>query len=332
MFLGSRGLGKFDLGLETARMMLCASPITESTATAGACGRCSACRMFSDGMHPDFHLLTTEAFATNLSQSISLTASRYHESTDSAKAPRKPRQVISVNAVRNLIQNLATHSHQGGARVVLIAPATDLNVNAANALLKILEEPPGDTRFILICSARDSVPATILSRVMCVEIARPDFDVSVRWLIENGVRESDAEELLTLSAEAPMTALAYHQRNLLEQTRGWQRLLEKLITSKILPVSMAANIESESTGDFLLWLERLLCDAVAARFGRRESTLLVTDGENVIADNDSLCHWLISRPLWDIIDKLQYYRRYQQRAVDEQLFVEDVLIAVWQKI
>lgn len=319
MFVGPEGLGKLDLALATARAMLCADRVNGSS-----CGECAECIAFDKGMHPDLHLLTSGHFATGLDEVTVRAAARY---LDDADTGRKPRQVISVNQVRVLIERLGAHSHGGGARIAVIAPASALNVNAANALLKILEEPPGDARFLLVLSARDAVPATVLSRVSVIECRPPAHDDAVVWLESRGVPRERADDLLSLASGAPIAAARLYDAGYAEQVLAWRRDLSRLVAGEMMPMSMAAGIGADSAGGFLFWLEKLLTDVLREHHGRSDRASLVGREET----DRLLVSRLISRPLWDIIEKLQVYRRHQKRVVDEQLFLEDVLIAVWQK-
>lgn len=321
MMVGAAGLGKLELAMASAAAILCEAP-----GTGGACGACPSCRMLEKGTHPDLHLVTTEKFALDLPQALAQLASRYLE-PESSRTGRKPKQVIPVDQVRALIERLATHSHGGGARVAIVAPASSLNVNAANALLKILEEPPGETRFILVCASRDAVPATILSRVSVVECATPPYAAARDWLAGQGVAESDCAELLALSSGAPLAAYRLFNEGAAGKSARWKADLERLLDGVLLPVPMAASVGAEDAPRFLYWLERFLGDVLAYQYGRREEALLVGSGR---ADTE-IARRLISRSLWDIIDMLQFYRCRQQRVIDEQLFMEDVLIAIWQK-
>ncbi|KAA3633220.1 MAG: DNA polymerase III subunit delta' [Proteobacteria bacterium] len=321
MLVGTSGLGKLELAMAAAAAILC-----ERRTTHGACGACSACQSLEWGLHPDLHLLTTEQLAQDLPVARAQLAARYLE-PDTARGSRKPRQIITVDQIRTVIERLGTHSHGGGARVAVIVPASSLNANAANALLKVLEEPPGDTRFILVSSGRDAVPATVLSRVSVVECATPPFAQARDWLLENGVPAARCAEVLALSSGAPLAALRQYDQGVIEHTARWKADLLRLLEGALLPVSMAASIGNEQAPRFLSWLERLIGDVLARRHGRRDEMQLV-GADPRDSDIESL---LISRPLWDIMDSLQVYRCRQQRAVDAQLFMEDVLIAIWQK-
>ena len=287
MFVGPRGLGKLDLALDVSAALLC----TEGGKDGGACGRCDACQKAGKGLHPDLHFLTSEGFAATLRDTEAQMASRYLETKQGQRAAKKPRQVITVDQVRVLIHNLVTHSHGSGPRIALIAPASSLNINAANALLKILEEPPGDARFILVTGSRDMLPATIVSRVSVVECHAPPVEEGAAWLIEQGVPDEQCRELIALASGAPVAALNLYREGYADAARHWRRNLARLVRGQLLPLPMAAEIGSDA-GRFLFWLERLLGDTLRAAYGRDASTLLVGEGE---ADRE-LASQLILRP------------------------------------
>ena len=312
LLLGRAGIGKFGLAMELARSMLCADGGDI------ACGKCDACRGFDRGMCPDLHLLTTELFADGLEGVFASHAARYLEAAEDRRG-RKPRQVITVDQVRALIAALGTRSHAGGGRVALLAPASALNVNAANALLKVLEEPPEGARFLLVASARDRLPATILSRVAVLDCHPPDPALGVEWLQGQGVPRDSASLLLELADQAPLTALALHREGIAERIPRWRESLDALAQGRASPFAVAATVGVEHLDRYLYWLEQHLCRELAARFGKPGAASAGQDNR------------LFSPRLWDIIGKIQVYRRYQQRAVDAQLFLEDVLVAVWQE-
>jgi DNA polymerase III subunit delta' len=320
MFVGAPGLGKTDLALALAQRWHCLEPLNNE-----ACGSCTACAAWDKGIDPDLHLLTSGQHALDFDEQRNLLATRYTESGDK---DRKPRQVITVNQVRTLIENVTTHAHGRGPRVVLIVPASSLNINAANALLKVLEEPPGDTRFLLVSSSRDSVPATVLSRVSMVECRVPDHGDATSWLVDQGVSPSHCAELLALASGAPVAALRLHEAGFSTKSEKWRRELRRMLDNELMPVAMAADIGSRNASGFLFWLETFLTDTLRTHHGRKDPASLAG---SEAADRE-LTSRLISRPLWDIIEKLQLYRRHQPRVIDEQLFLEDVLIAVWQKV
>ena len=120
------------------------------------CGRCKSCLWLAAGHHPD-HLWLT---------------------------PLEESKEIRIDQVRALLEQLAMTGHQGRHRTALIAPAERLNRNAANAFLKMLEEPPAGSLMVLASAAPSRLPATIRSRCLRIELPLPGRAASASWLGE----------------------------------------------------------------------------------------------------------------------------------------------------
>ncbi|MGZ5092112.1 MAG: DNA polymerase III subunit delta' [Burkholderiales bacterium] len=180
---GPRGIGKLVFARALAQALLC-----EVAAEHGrSCGACSACAWFESGSHPDYRQIEPES-----------------ESTDSGDGEKKSSS-ISVDQIRALPDFINLSSHRGGPKVVVIHPAEMLNVNAANALLKNLEEPPPRTYFMLVTHRPRQLIPTIRSRCQQIALAGPDTAAATAWLTENGVRRP--EIALAHVGNAPLLAL-----------------------------------------------------------------------------------------------------------------------------
>ena len=112
---------------------------------------------------------------------------------------------IRIEQARELSAHLALASHQGGFKVAVIEPADALNWNAANALLKTLEEPPSRTVLILVAQQPSRLPATILSRCQRVRIRVPERAPTLQWLAEQ-VGAGPWEAVLDVIGNAPLLA------------------------------------------------------------------------------------------------------------------------------
>jgi len=131
---GSQGIGKLAFAEAVARALLCEKPAPDGA----ACGQCTACGWMGQGSHPDFRRLEPENLAEQ------------KDSEAGIEKKEKASTQISVDQVRSLANFINVSSHRGGSKVVLVHPAEALNPNAANALLKGLEEPPPRTYFLLV--------------------------------------------------------------------------------------------------------------------------------------------------------------------------------------
>ena len=119
-------------------------------------------------------------------------------------APAEDKTALSVEQVRGLIGELAMTSFEGGSKVAVIEAADTMSMAAANALLKTLEEPPGDSCLILVADRLLNLPATILSRCVHIRVAVPPAPVALAWL--QAPDDTVAERTLALAGGAPCLA------------------------------------------------------------------------------------------------------------------------------
>lgn len=203
LFHGQAGVGKRLLGRTLARALLCESP-DRPKRLAGGCGACPACTWFDEGNHPDFRRLTSEVIAALEGIASDEESDVGDAEVDAGPAKKAPSKEIKVEQIRGLQRFLAVGTHRGRSRVVLLYPLEALNDFGANALLKMLEEPPPDTVFILVADHVGRVPATIVSRCRKLPIAAPSWDDAIAWLQAQDV--DDAASVLALAGGAPFAA------------------------------------------------------------------------------------------------------------------------------
>jgi DNA polymerase-3 subunit delta' len=143
------------------------------------CGQCRDCLQVQSNQHPDLRWL----------------------------APLEDSKQIRIEQVRELCEELALTSHGGGASVAVIAPAEAMNANAANALLKTLEEPRAGVTLVLVSALPSLLPATIVSRCQRLQVRAPARAECIAWLrAERGAHDWDA--VLDVLGCAPLQALA----------------------------------------------------------------------------------------------------------------------------
>ena len=195
---GPAGVGKLALAERFALHLLCEAAGT----TPKPCGACDGCRWFVAGSHPDFRRLEPEALARR-----GMEDGEAEPGVPAAPKASKPSQEIKVDQVRALDGFLSLRSHRGGRRIVLVHPAEAMNQNAANALLKALEEPQPGAHFILVSHRPARLLPTVRSRCAAVAVTVPEPSLALGWLREQAVRE--AEAWLAFAGGAPLQALAY---------------------------------------------------------------------------------------------------------------------------
>lgn len=252
---GAAGLGQYPLAMALAASWLCETP-----AQGRACGQCAACRAISARVHPDLCVLMPETLALELGWPLDpVTQDRLD------RKEIKPSRLIRVDAVRTALAFAQTTSARGRAKVIVIYPAERMNAEAANALLKTLEEPAPPLRFVLATEAAHSLLPTIRSRCVRHVLPWPQPEQGLAWLQRLATREG-----LTLAGE-DLTACWRLSGGRLDEALAWARLGMDAPTWHGLPARLAAG-DWATVADWplsrQLTLSMLLChDALVLALG-----------------------------------------------------------------
>ena len=198
---GPSGMGQFELGMAMVRAWLCEQPSTQ-----GACGHCTSCHSIDVHAHADLCVLMPETEMLAKGWPLSEKAQ-----ADIDDKKRKPSKEIRVDAMRDAVEFTQRTSSRGRGKAVLVYPAEQMNAVTANALLKTLEEPPGDVRFVLATEAAHQLLPTIRSRCLSHTMAWPPQEEMVQWLQAQGLPADHAQAWLRASGGRPMDALAMAQ-------------------------------------------------------------------------------------------------------------------------
>lgn len=242
---GRGGIGKLHLASTLAQALLCDAPL----ASGEPCEQCGSCGWFRAGGHPDFRSLEPEA-----KDAATDTAG---EATDQAKpTDKKASQFITVAQVRELADFVNLTTHRNGMRIILIHPAEAMNPQAANALLKTLEEPPAGTLFILVSHHSQRLLPTVRSRCQKVDVPLPERGAASAWLREQGVTETGA--CLAQSGYAPLAALQLSSE---DYQKSRDLVFARLGSPNELdPLSLAEQGEKLGLSWMLHWMQQWVYD------------------------------------------------------------------------
>lgn len=300
LFKGREGIGKLDFVRKLAQSLACETPAPDGA----ACGVCLSCRWFAAGNHPDYREMLPEVM-------------RPADAEQAIADGRKPRLEIVVEEVRELQDFInLTANHQNG-KTIVVYPAEKLNVNAANALLKNLEEPPPSTRFMLVSHRPSYLPATIISRCQQVVLPTPHTAAAEQWLREQGI--TDPALSLAQTGNAPLAALTLADDEFWVQRKT---LLGRLATSKVDPLALAEQVREFPVSRLLGWLQRWTYDLLSVksvgrvRYNPDFVTELTRIAGHLRAADIARCHRALVR---------------QQRSVhhplNPRLFIEQLLLS-----
>ena len=194
---GPSGLGQYDIALAMVQAWMCDMPTPN-----GACGMCSSCHGMHVRTQPDVLVLMPEVNMLALGWPLSEKA---QAEIDDKK--RKPSREIRVDAMRDAIEFCQRTSSRGRGKAVLVYPAEAMNHVTANALLKTLEEPPGDVRFVLATQAAHQLLPTIRSRCIVHTMQWPSTEDAEHWLQSKGIAAEAAAAHLQAAGGRPSDAL-----------------------------------------------------------------------------------------------------------------------------
>ena len=303
LFKGTKGIGKLDLAINFAQSLLCQQPDVSGL----ACGNCPSCHWFEQGSHPDYRLLQPDALSLD-----------GEESDDFKPVPgKKPSKQISIDQIRGLADFFGMSAHQGGRRVIVIHPAETMNSNAANALLKSLEEPPPGLLFILVSHKPQQLLPTILSRCLSFALPAPDAASVTSWLAEQGVK--NPAEALAISGFSPLQAV-----QLDEQLGSEER--DKLLRAVRQPAgldvfALAEGLQKTEQVLVVQWLQQWCYDLSSMKLSGR---LRYHPGEE--AAIKKLVESIAPLNLARLQKHLQTAKREAQHTLNPKLFFESLLI------
>ena len=228
LIVGARGLGKRRLATLFARALLCPRPGPDGL----ACGSCTDCRLNAAGSHPDLARVGPD--------------------------PESKSGEIPIDAIRELTERAVLTPVRGAHKVVLIDPADRMNAAAANALLKTLEEPTGNTLLMLIAEQPGRLPATIRSRCQLLKLPVPAPDQALAWLTP--LLGETAAPRLRLAYGAPLRALEEFDQSTLDSREALVRSLIGIGRGELDPVAAAAAWNGAGVRLSLDCLAGCLCD------------------------------------------------------------------------
>ena len=301
---GPQGIGKFDFAMNLARSLLCQKPLADGW----ACQACPSCHWFEQETHPDFRLLQPDA----------LSETEDDDDREGGKK-KKPSRKISVEQIRALSNFTNLSAHQGGYRAVIIHPAETMNANAANALLKTLEEPPERMLIILVSHKPQQLPPTILSRCLKLSAAMPTPEASITWLQQQGI--NNPSTMLAQAGFAPMSAarLAQEATEAGEYSRFLQEIKQP---AKFDVYALAEQLQRTEPAQVIHWLQQWCYDLGSAKLtGKVRYNAELTDSIKTIADKIDL-HKLLNYQ-----KELIIARREALHPLNPKLQFESILLS-----
>lgn len=290
LLTGAAGLGKQALAAYLTQSLVCTNPNEDFS----PCGVCDSCHLSGSGAHPDINWVQPE---------------------DAGKA-------IKVAAIRTLTEKSVLAAQGEQYRVFIINPADAMNVAAANALLKTLEEPAHRTVMLLVSSHAERLPATIRSRCQQLSVSVPEHDDLISWM-DNGLSREELEALLAVTANAPMEIARAQEEGWLDRGQKLMQQLDALKQRKVNPMRAKEEWQELELDALLEDLERTVTDLVRISnaeqtkrlYYPRQRTLLQSLGKGIDLKN-----------LYKFVDSLHQLRRQTANNLNAGMLLEKLII------
>ena len=257
LFLGPAGNGKLPLALAYAQYILC----PHRTAT-DSCGVCPSCQKIAKLTHPDLHFVmpttTTKSVKSNPESDLFMTEWRDYVLQNEGYVDtsswynfldvENKQGAIFVRDAATLIRKLSFKAYEGEYKIAIIWMAEKLRVDTANKLLKLLEEPPEKTLFILIAEDQEELLATIRSRTSLVKVPRLEQDAIKTALMQRlGCTQQQASDAAIVADGNWIKAMeqvkdAEDQKYYFRTFQQWMRLCFKAAVNEL--IDFSNNIKS----------------------------------------------------------------------------------------
>ncbi len=295
LIAGSDGLGAREL----AAWLSCAVLCERSTEELVCCGECASCKLIAAGSHPDLLWVS----------------------------PEEDKQQISVDQIRGACERLGKTSYRQGYKIAIVTPAHQMTVNAANSLLKTLEEPTPQSLLLLLTSQPSVLPPTVRSRCQQVAIQRPTSQQALAWLRAE-VPAAANPALLEFAGGAPLRALEYADGRFDTLNREMQRSLSELLAGDTDVTQVATAWAKEGLPDRLTWLDLWLTSAVRGALAGSADLVTFPAGP---APLPSLPRTLNISGVYSMVDRLRALKAQLARtALQRELALESWLVALLQ--
>jgi DNA polymerase III subunit delta' len=278
LFMGPEGSGNLCMAIAYAQYIACANRQTDDS-----CGSCPACIKYQKFVHPDLHfsypiisspkIKTSTAVLTDWREAI--TENPYLNLFDWLQflGGENKQGIIPVDESAEIMRKLSLTTFEGGYKVMIIWMPEKMNTQSANKLLKILEEPPDKTLFLLVTENEDQLLRTIISRTQLVKLNKiADADLIQALMNKHQLQEKDATRIAYLADgsynEAKLLLINSQEESFnFTQFRTWMRICFKRDALAILKwVDEMAGIGRERHKNFLKYGMGIIREALMLNY------------------------------------------------------------------
>ena len=326
LFLGPQGSGSLALALAYAQYISCKNKLENDS-----CGICPSCVKLNKLVHPDLHFVYPVALSKNVKTSTDVAAEWREAFLDNPyitlfnwfellEAENK-QAVIGVEESAEILRKLSLTTYEAEYKIMIIWQAEKMNQQAANKLLKILEEPPDKTLFLLVCESEDQLLRTIVSRTQLIKILKiSDADLIQALVERNEISPEDAEKTAHLADGNYSEALLLIKEN---ESAGqnlarFQKLMRaslKFDPKAVLTwIDEIADAGRERQKNFLNYALHIIRESLVLNYGNASLVKLGTSEQEFVQKFSPFIHSSNTEQFIEELNKAHYHMERNANA------------------
>ncbi len=309
LFFGDEAIGKRLAAINFAKAMNCLSN------TMDGCDECISCSKIKKGIHPDVRIIAPEAEMADT------------ETNAESKGTEKKSRIIKIDQIKAIQGEMAYSPFEGKKRVFIIDNADKMNTEAANSLLKTLEEPARNSIIILVSSKPNFLLPTIVSRCQQMRFTTAPIETVKRLLIEKGINNSDADLIASAAHGRIGIALNTDASAIKEKRDEYLNLLSAAVSGNtgniFLSVEKYAK-DSNAAMEIFEWFYIWLRDVII--FKETGETRYLTNSDRL----DEIKKWaeINTTKYLDILKSITDIQKAFSRNINKQLAMEKVMMEI----
>lgn len=302
LFLGPEGSGSLALAVAYAQFISCGNKQANDS-----CGTCSSCVKYNKLIHPDLHFVYPVALSKDVRTSTAkaqewraaflddpyITLFNWFEQMDA----ENKQAVIGTDESEEILRKLSLTTYEAEYKIMIIWQAEKMNPQSANKLLKILEEPPDKTLFLLVCESEDQLLRTIVSRTQLVKIPKiTDADLMKALMERNGLSADAAEKTAHLAEGNYAEALLQisENENAAQNLASFQKLMRASL--KFNPQAVLSWIDEvnasgrERQKNFINYALHIIRESIVLNYGDATLVKLGADEQEFVKKFSPFIH------------------------------------------
>lgn len=337
LICGGEGVGKLVLAIAYARYLCCTHRNSED-----ACGECPSCKKFDKLVHPDLHFTfpvykkdpnrgpLSDDFIDKWRQAVAenpymkLNQWMDHIGTENQQG------LIYTSQGDEVIRKLTLKSSEGGYKVMIVWMAEKMNAECSNKLLKMIEEPPAQTIFLLVAESPDLLLPTIQSRVQRLTLRPIEEDVMARALCERfGLVDADARQVAHASAGNWLQAMEtiHLGSRAKEYIELFMTLMRKSYARDLKGMRQwadsVAGMGREPQKNFLIYCQRMIRESFICNFHRPEINYMNMEEANFTS---RFAPFVNEKNIFGIMDELSEAQRHIEQNVSGKMVFFDLAL------